>query len=331
MSVDGTELGVNAMGIPRSFIISPGGAAPTPHSNPWDGVSDCVIANGCFIRTNSGSWTDFSPKLVFSYNPDEGANFYLSYARGFKSGGYPAAAAVPALLIELEPETSDSYELGVKADVGEGTARINFSMFYNTYENIQLQQFGNPSPASRARYGLCPDPDAACFGVFSTINAAEAEARGIELEILWVPTPEFTLNSSFTFFDGEYTSEQLIFTGASVKGVPLLQSPRRKWDIGMSYRIEQEDQSSITVSLDANSQSEVRADLTNAAAVYDPYTLAHARLVWTSAEQDVNLSFWVRNIFDEDYLIHAYNIGGNSVQGVRGLPRMSGVTFEYKY
>ncbi|MDI9347851.1 MAG: TonB-dependent receptor [Methylacidiphilales bacterium] len=311
LSVDGSRF---------PFIISPSGSLSTK----WDGIKSCEPINGCFSAKKSASWNDFSPKLVFAYSDPDGTNFYLSYARGFKSGGFPAAPAVPQVFIELKPETADSYELGVKADVS-GNTRVNFSLFYNLYKNLQIQQFGPASPASQAKYGLTSS-----FGVFSTFNAADAVSRGIELEITWIPVESVIFNASLSLIDSEYTSDQLLFNGVNLKGRTLYETPEVKWDMGVLYNSVQNDQSVVSASLDFNYLSETTTDFSNPLANRWARTLANARLSWESKEKDFEVSLWVNNIFDTYHVIHTYSVG-NGAQGVPGLPRMSGITLEYKF
>ena len=315
ISVDGT---------PVPFIISPGGAADTPNSNRWDGVSECIPNNGCFQGTRSGSWSDLSPKLVFSWIPDEDMNVYLSYTRGFKSGGFPAAPAVPSLLFELEPETADSYEFGVKADIND-TTRINFAMNYTQYSNLQFQLFGDPSPATSAAFNVSSD-----FGIFGTFNGADSEISTIELEITYAPDELFLLNAGLTLNQHEFTSNQLTFNGQQLNGRPLPQTPSVKWNMAMIYNIPIEGGSKITASMDVAHVGARASDPTTAVSRLWAHTTLDLKLKWTAAEEDFSVSAWVNNATDEAYIIHAYNVGPGP-QGVPALPRLSGVTFDYKF
>ena len=93
---------------------------------------------------------------------------YLTYARGFKSGGYNYAASVGSGL-PLDPEVLDMVELGWKTTHADGRLQVSGSLFYYDYKDLQV---------TRAVAGS---------GVNVTENAADARALGLDLEVAWMP------------------------------------------------------------------------------------------------------------------------------------------------
>ena len=89
-----------------------------------------------------------SPRLDLAYMPTEGMRFYGTYSRGIRnptaeelsmvfvhqdvSGGTAGTVTVPNA--DLEEETSNSFELGFKADGDAG--RFQMAGFYNRYRNF---------------------------------------------------------------------------------------------------------------------------------------------------------------------------------------------------
>jgi outer membrane receptor protein involved in Fe transport len=65
--------------------------------------------------------------------------FYLSYARGWKSGGFnaPDITAVPAT---YRPETLDSVEIGTKNSFFDHHLTLNLTGFHYNYQNYQIGQ-----------------------------------------------------------------------------------------------------------------------------------------------------------------------------------------------
>lgn len=69
----------------------------------------------------------------------------------------------------FEPETITALELGVKSDWLDQRLRINASIFYNDYEDLQVQQF------------FAADADSSPTSVIE--NATGAIIQGLELEL----------------------------------------------------------------------------------------------------------------------------------------------------
>ena len=85
----------------------------------------------------------------------------LSATRGFKSGGFnPHRAGARE---GFNPEFAWSYEGGLKRTMAGGRVRVNTAVFYNDYQDLQVQSFLRP-------------------GVIDISNAASATIRGIEVE-----------------------------------------------------------------------------------------------------------------------------------------------------
>lgn len=96
---------------------------------------------------------------------------YVSYNRGFKSGGFNATLLTdPA----YKPELIDAYELGLKSDLLERRLRLNPSVFYYDYSNIQVPFFTN-----QGQIGIVNGPSAKIYG-FDT-DLAAVVAGGLRL------------------------------------------------------------------------------------------------------------------------------------------------------
>jgi len=71
---------------------------------------------------------------------------YVSYSKGFKSGGFDMrgnAALYPQTENGYGSETADNYEAGIKSTMLDDTLLLNFTVFYDPYSNAQIgvQQF----------------------------------------------------------------------------------------------------------------------------------------------------------------------------------------------
>ena len=111
---------------------------------------------------------DLSPKAGFKWEPDSSLSAYLTWARGYKSGGFNALPLNDQYLA-YEPEQATSIELGVKTltDFFGGPLRIGAALFSTEFDNLQVSTF--------------------LGGNFVVLNAAAARSRGFDLDLHWRP------------------------------------------------------------------------------------------------------------------------------------------------
>jgi len=129
---------------------------------------------------------NFSPLVNLQYRFGDNSMAYLSWARGFKAGGYDARSnKLPANggSFEYKPEEADSYELGVKLGIG-GRGEINAAVFYTDYQDLQTSAFDG-------QLGF-------------NVGNGSAEVRGLELEGRWQATDQLYLFGSVAYLDFEW-------------------------------------------------------------------------------------------------------------------------------
>ena len=93
-------------------------------------------------QTNSFSaWTgralaEWTPKLDFT----DQTNIYASYSRGFRSGGFNPPSFTGAFAQTFAPETINSYEVGAKNTLLDGTLIANLTGWYYDYTGYQVSE-----------------------------------------------------------------------------------------------------------------------------------------------------------------------------------------------
>ena len=117
----------------------------------------------------SENFSHFSPRVGFEYQADDNMMVYGSYTDGFKSGGFDMRgnqSVNPKAGDPYQPETVDTYELGVKSEWLDRRLRLNAAVFTSAYDDMQVtvQRAVNNTVASQV------------------LNAASADINGIELE-----------------------------------------------------------------------------------------------------------------------------------------------------
>jgi iron complex outermembrane receptor protein len=120
---------------------------------PGDSIPDPCAFPG---QVREETWDDWQPKATLRFKPSDDLMTYLSYSRGFRSGGFNQTGVVSAGIAGVEDlfdqETADTFEAGVKAQFADNQVSASFTAFYTeakgTYffvfdPNTSTQNLGN--------------------------------------------------------------------------------------------------------------------------------------------------------------------------------------------
>jgi iron complex outermembrane receptor protein len=134
------------------------------------------------------SWNVFTPTFGTQYQITPDVMAYLSYSKGFKSGGWTTRLSAPIATPDkarFNPEYDKTYELGLKSQWFDRHLQANLALFESKYEGIQLNVQQGPSPVYQ--------------------NAGNATIKGAELELQSVFDNGLALNFSAGYLDAYYT------------------------------------------------------------------------------------------------------------------------------
>jgi iron complex outermembrane receptor protein len=134
----------------------------------------CVLLGKCTLAQLAAQEPDgnlsASPKdnkvnwdVSGTYALDKNLNLYTRIATGYRGSSIQAAGAFNAKSV-ADPENNTSFEAGVKADLLDGRARVNFGVFYYTVKDLQLTAVGGAANAN------------------ILLNAKKATGQGFELD-----------------------------------------------------------------------------------------------------------------------------------------------------
>ncbi len=268
---------------------------------------------------------NFSPKVGLKYQLGDDTNIYTTYSTSFKSGGFNGRLADG----QLDPygeETLASLELGLKTMLLDDRLRTNLAVFHNRYKDLQVSSF----EAAEDGASLLP--------VFT--NAGEAKLQGVELEITALLTEKLTLNGNVGFLDAKYTE---YFAGSdSETNMPVDVSDDReivnapKWDalIGLSYSIDLSNFGTLDLSSDLSYRGKTYLEVNSSETLaQDSYSLWNASASFASSDESWRLSFVVKNITDEEYRSHAFDL--SAFPGVElayySAPRTYSANVSYRF
>jgi len=122
--------------------------------------------------------------LKLSWFMNDRTMFYASYGTGYKSGGINTDRINPALSELFDAETSESFELGMKADFPDQALRVNVALHKTDTDDLQTISFQGTG--------------------FSLQNAGVAETYGGELDLTWLPTDNTTVTIAYAYNHAEY-------------------------------------------------------------------------------------------------------------------------------
>lgn len=280
------------------------------------------------------SYDDFSPMLSLSYAIDDSTNVYLKYAEGFKSGGFNVDFVSSDLLadgIDFDPETVESWELGIKGETADRRLRYSLIAFLMEFQDYQLNQFIQLSNNT---------------STITIQNAAEVTSEGLEAEVTWYPSNAFMVqaaigynNAEFDSFPGGGSSRNPNGVGTDLAGNKLPQAPEWSSALALQYNLP----------LAGGGEMVTRVDWTYSDAFYttednievaapgspitwgkvESYSLVNGRIGYESGDT-WSLYLWGRNILDEDY---SYSWPGDflgTVANFPGDPRTYGLEFRYR-
>ncbi len=312
------------------FRHNPDGTVPGPPPSPNFQVG---AVNGL---PDSFSDTRVDWRVGFDYSFSDQFMAYVQTSTGYKGGGVNPRPFFPEQLAPFEPETITAYEIGFKSTLFDQRMRLNTSVFFNDYEDVQLtlNACERPTPPFPTPIGApCAKPS----------NVGNADVKGAEVEMEFFPAEGFALDGSVSYLDFEYTelsSDFALLGSETVDRFDMVTpyTPEWKASLGASYQFPATSLGTFSIRVDASYQSDVYTNATND--IYnliEAYTLTNARLSWKSLDVEARweAALEVTNLTDELYYLtifdqhQATSVG--QVTGQPGFPRMWAVTLRRKF
>jgi len=263
------------------------------------------------------------------------AMLYASYATGYKSGGTNTDRINPALDYVFDPETSEAFEVGLKADFPDKGLRLNLALHRTDYRDAQINTFGD--------------------GGFALQNAARINTWGGELEVTWLPTDGLVLTGAYTNTEGKFKDwdndacwvAAQFHTGRPDPGDPTqglntTACDRSGDDLSFNpdfllFTAKQDFEfpGGIAVFLLLEYSQVGQATISS----QDPfleapsYELFNLGLGFQLEQYDTDITFWGRNVLDEEYRMVGYDpIGVNGrVVATPREPATYGVTLRKSF
>ncbi len=316
------------------------------------GPDPIVLATTSDFRGEE-TFTDFTPRASISWKPTDNYNLYVSYSEGFKGGSFDPRGVTTAApdtngdgtvserevfnFMQFDPETVETYEIGLKSSLFGGRLNSSIAVFYSDYTDVQV-------PGS---VGVDTDGDGEednFIGI--TSNAGAAEFFGVEFEGTAALAEDLlrgadSLNASWAigYLDAEYV-EFINAFGVDISDEAKVQntpewtlSGTLTYDTPFAIYTEQGNLTFInTVSYRGEHQQfEQAIPLIDE----DGYTLWDASLVWEHDSGMWRVGVHGKNLTDERYNVAGYNFPTLGLEGTvttfLGNPRTVTGTLDVRF
>ncbi|MFI2812517.1 MULTISPECIES: TonB-dependent receptor [unclassified Microbulbifer] len=276
------------------------------------------------------NWSKVTGRLVGQYDITDQAMVFLSYATGYKSGGFDSldqsSAANP-----IKPEEVENIELGLKGDLFDNRARVQLSYFDMTVDNRQRSVETLPPGQTNA---------------LPRVINGDQRIDGIEVTFDWLPVDTVRLGLVTTLRDTE--SEWESFYNARGE----LQSDRENDSADTAYTLTfnwSPEVSFGSVDLYADyiyAENSAESDPAAISSVMiagvdtpipgfgEDTRLLNTRLSWMSDSEQYEVALWGRNLLENEV---TGSVGGRTLDvfgtGFLGIsaPRTYGLDLRYNF
>ncbi len=263
-----------------------GGLRYTHDDKHIETASGTFVLNPYFI--GDASFDKMTGRAVINWNPDlsftQDTNVYLSFSRGFKSGGFnPGNNTIPV----FKSEVIDAYELGLKNTFMDGKGRLNLAFFDYEYSDLIV---GNLVGT-----------------VVANTNIPKSRVRGVEAELVYTPIEPLRLEGSLgllnatirsSFLSSDPTRGSALF---QLQGNQLPNAPRRTLKLAAEYTIDAGANWTVRPRVDFYSQSGFYSREFNVPADrVGNWSQLDASIQVANSGKDWTITAFVKNLTNED-------------------------------
>ncbi len=260
--------------------------------------------------TAETSADDLTYKFTAQYYLTPDINAYVTYARGYKGPmiSYPRDQPQELVL----PETSKSWEIGIKSVLFDDTLNLNLALFKADYDDFQGQQ----------RVGQAP------VFYYTTTNAGGLQTKGVEFDASWRPIPDLELATTVAYIPTEFTEFAVqcfdLYTNPATtvgecnyiqpglpadappvfnaSGFPLIYSPEWTYTFRGDYSVPVGGGNTLDFHADWNYRSSTYGVVADPNSINDGYGLLNAQVAYGSENGAWSIAVFTRNLLDKHFV-----------------------------
>lgn len=303
------------------------------------------------------TWDQTIGHVSLEYTPQQDVLIYGRISTGYRAGGFNTKSdAIPLFIKE---ESLVNYELGLKGLFLDGRLSLSTGVFYNDFDDYQITGQIETAQAVGGRLGF--SQFAASPVVEFTDNIADTKIWGAEADFSYYVNENWRLSGFYAYLDSEigphsevvrahpnpetglwthidFTSGETVTSEytlpSDMTGNQLPMQPTHKFALTAAYETPLTMGGSLQL-LGTYSWVDDRAsDLSN----FDISTLPSygrfdLRGTWTSPDETIAATLFVKNVFDEiglvEFLLQSTNSGAPS-SGTLTKPRQVGLEIRWR-
>jgi iron complex outermembrane receptor protein len=244
--------------------------------------------------SSKATFSAITPKLAVDYHLSTNNNLYITYSRGFRTGGLSELSSDPSQppLYAYKPEYSDNYEVGSKNEFFDKRLRVNIAAFYTLVNDAQVPTL------------ILPED------ITITKNAGKLNSKGIETELAATLLKGLYIAYNFGYTQARYNDLQFSNNGQmlNLKGNHQIYTPDVTSMLAMQYTYELGGAKNVQLIARGEWRylGDQYFDLANQIE-QKAYSLFNARMGVSLKKMDVFL--WGANLFNKHYIDYAYDFG----------------------
>ncbi len=289
----------------------------TSSADPANSGAAALDRPGIRAYHNASGSTDRrgdSYRLGLQQDLGEHAQTYFTYSHGYKGPAYNVYfnmrslnATTPLDEVPLSPETSNSYELGLKGNTADRSFSYSLAAFTTSFDGYQANFADTVGGAQVTRL----------------INAGSVRSRGVEADVTLRPAKGFTIDLSGAYTDAEvrnFLCPAGAPTSCDINGQPLPYAPKIRLYENAAYRFALSDSLSLELQSDVSFSSKVQYSLAETPSTIQPaYAIWNASVALIRPGDGWQLRAYVKNITDTSY--SSFLTPGTFAGTVRFVPR----------
>ncbi|MFM7348735.1 MAG: TonB-dependent receptor, partial [Erythrobacter sp.] len=285
------------------------------------GAGGTIASGGNGTNTSRGSTDNgnLSGRAVLQFEPTRDVMFYGSYTRGYKGPAFNVFFnhVAPNNAVPISEELSDSFEIGMKSQFLDNKVQLNLAAFTVQYDGFQANNFVLVN-------GLL---------VSNLTNAGTVKSEGFEADLVVSPVRGLNLRASAAYAYARvkrFNPNPQTNAPDARNGTKLPLAPEFVYTIGGDYTADLGDAARLYLATDYRHTSTQYSDLGQLAANrIQPYGIWNASLGVSDPDDKYRLTFHVRNISDEGYvLLNLSNL--QRLQIPRDVDRYVGVSLRVR-
>lgn len=269
-------------------------------------------AEGEYDHTSQGkTYNEISPKLALSVKADDSTNYYISYGHSFnppplyniyRYGGAGMGAVIPNPA--LDPETSDTFEVGVKKHFGDKTELAVNLYQIRTKDKISYTYFN----------GIDPND-----GKYKTlykqyINYSREKRRGVEVDLQHQFTDNLSAYINWAWQNGKLDGAKIPDTNKDgYSNEPNYGIPKHLLHAGLQYK---KDKWNALLDCEYVGTRMAPDDPGGEYGAEDAFFLVNTAINYDIAK-DCTIQFAVNNLFDRKFYCSEATDGRTYTLGMR--------------